>query len=63
MNLSHREVRADEKLTPSIVLARQILMLIRIEGPDCGEGSEQPDSVTAWTAIRMHGLMIVTFSP
>ncbi len=30
------------------------------QGPHCGEGSGQPDSVSTWTAIRMHGLMIVT---
>lgn len=38
-------------------------MLIRLEGPRCGEGNGQPDSVSTWTAIRIHGLMIVTLSP
>lgn len=39
-------------------------MYIRIKSPYCGEeGSGQPDSVSTWTAIRMHGLMVVTLSP
>lgn len=55
-------VRVD-RVIASLKLDPWVLMLIRIGGLGCGQGNVQPDSVSTWTAIRIHGPVSVIQNP
>lgn len=44
-----------EGLIASLKLDPWVIILIRIWGLGCGQGNVQPDSVSIWTAIIIHG--------
>lgn len=52
-----------EGVLASLKLDPWVLMLIRIGDLGCGQGIVQPDSVSTWAAIRIHGPASVIQSP